>query len=386
MTSNLNYLHFKSLIQTILTVTHKQHSIRMGDLLDIVRDDKINRYFFEDFEVKNDFNIWNELMDILINQYDLEIIDDDHEDSSQVISSPSDKEQLLQMAKERGYVTYDEINEAMPEDQISSEQIEDTMATLSEMGVNIVESEDEEEYIEAKNRTTDWKNEKNDFSSNNNQSNIYYLTIHQNRDKETLLQLADQGDAKAQLEVAELYGMGVGGFEQNAEQSLLWLFKAVDQEYPPAITYLACKYNQDTYYNNSSYTKTNEQMEEGLTIEAANLGDALAQYRMGFKYLRGDYDDYADEDIIKRVTLYWFKKSAKNGYPPSSKALAEINLGEFGFSYNKDEAIYWLLKAREGYTKQAKKIHPAHFAFLKSEAEEELFLIMNRLNILKYQN
>ena len=68
---------------------------------------------------------------------------DDTGDGPLIDSANKDVKKLLQKAKERGYVTYDEINEAMPEDQMSSEQIEDTMATLSEMGVNIVEHEEE---------------------------------------------------------------------------------------------------------------------------------------------------------------------------------------------------------------------------------------------------
>ncbi len=52
---------------------------------------------------------------------------------------------LLARAKERGYVTYDELNSALPPDQTSSEQIEDVMATMSEMGINVVENEDAEE-------------------------------------------------------------------------------------------------------------------------------------------------------------------------------------------------------------------------------------------------
>ena len=39
---------------------------------------------------------------------------------------------LLARGKERGYVTYDELNAVLPQDQVSSEQIEDTMAMLSE--------------------------------------------------------------------------------------------------------------------------------------------------------------------------------------------------------------------------------------------------------------
>ena len=47
---------------------------------------------------------------------------------------------LIARAKRRGIITYDELNEALPQDQMSSEQIEDIMAAISEMGVNIVES------------------------------------------------------------------------------------------------------------------------------------------------------------------------------------------------------------------------------------------------------
>ncbi|AEI38379.1 MAG: RNA polymerase sigma factor RpoD [Zymomonas mobilis subsp. pomaceae] len=49
---------------------------------------------------------------------------------------------FVTQAKKRGYVTYDQLNEALPQDQMSSEQIEDIMSALSEMGVNIVENED----------------------------------------------------------------------------------------------------------------------------------------------------------------------------------------------------------------------------------------------------
>src|SRR5579864_7722809 len=52
---------------------------------------------------------------------------------------------MVARGKERGYVTYDELNAALPGDQVSSEQIEDTMTMLSELGVNVVESEEAEE-------------------------------------------------------------------------------------------------------------------------------------------------------------------------------------------------------------------------------------------------
>jgi RNA polymerase primary sigma factor len=52
---------------------------------------------------------------------------------------------LIARGKERGYVTYDELNAALPSEQVSSELIEDTMATLNELGINVVESEETED-------------------------------------------------------------------------------------------------------------------------------------------------------------------------------------------------------------------------------------------------
>ncbi len=52
---------------------------------------------------------------------------------------------MLAKGKERGYVTYDDLNTALPQDQFTSEQIEDTMAQLNEMGINVVENEESEE-------------------------------------------------------------------------------------------------------------------------------------------------------------------------------------------------------------------------------------------------
>ncbi|MGI9480991.1 MAG: RNA polymerase sigma factor region1.1 domain-containing protein, partial [Hyphomicrobiales bacterium] len=54
---------------------------------------------------------------------------------------------LIKAAKARGYVTYDELNEVLPSDEVSSEKIEDTMAMLTEMGINVVESEEDNEDV-----------------------------------------------------------------------------------------------------------------------------------------------------------------------------------------------------------------------------------------------
>ncbi|ATR22855.1 RNA polymerase sigma factor rpoD [Roseomonas mucosa] len=59
---------------------------------------------------------------------------------------------LIARGKERGYITIDDFNQALPSEQVSSELIEDTMAMLNEAGINVVEAEDgaEEEVAEKK--------------------------------------------------------------------------------------------------------------------------------------------------------------------------------------------------------------------------------------------
>jgi RNA polymerase primary sigma factor len=67
---------------------------------------------------------------------------------------------LLAKAKRRGFLTYDELNAALPQDQMSSEQIEDVMSAINDMGVQIVENDEagedgEEEQEEEEVETVD---------------------------------------------------------------------------------------------------------------------------------------------------------------------------------------------------------------------------------------
>jgi RNA polymerase primary sigma factor len=52
---------------------------------------------------------------------------------------------LVARGKERGYITVDELNAALPQEHFSSEFIEDTLASLSEAGVNVVDNEETDE-------------------------------------------------------------------------------------------------------------------------------------------------------------------------------------------------------------------------------------------------
>src|SRR5580700_5636183 len=51
---------------------------------------------------------------------------------------------MIKQAKKRGYVTYEQLNAVMPSEEVTSEKIEDVLAMMSEMGINVVETEEAE--------------------------------------------------------------------------------------------------------------------------------------------------------------------------------------------------------------------------------------------------
>ena len=57
---------------------------------------------------------------------------------------------MIKQAKKRGYVTYDQLNAVLPSEEVTSEQIEDILAMLNEMGINVVEQEEGADEEEAK--------------------------------------------------------------------------------------------------------------------------------------------------------------------------------------------------------------------------------------------
>jgi RNA polymerase primary sigma factor len=60
---------------------------------------------------------------------------------------------MIAEARTRGYITYDQLNAVLPPEQVSSEQIEDVMSMLSEMGINIIEDEEAEDSDDPKGST-----------------------------------------------------------------------------------------------------------------------------------------------------------------------------------------------------------------------------------------
>src|SRR4051794_32452605 len=62
---------------------------------------------------------------------------------------------MIKQAKKRGFVTFDQLNEVLPSDTTSPEQIEDIMSMLSDMGINVSEAEDADSDEETKEEAED---------------------------------------------------------------------------------------------------------------------------------------------------------------------------------------------------------------------------------------
>ena len=70
---------------------------------------------------------------------------DDQDAGHSLDMSQAAVKKMIGDAREKGYITYDQLNTVLPPDQVSSEQIEDVMSMLSEMGINVIEDEDAED-------------------------------------------------------------------------------------------------------------------------------------------------------------------------------------------------------------------------------------------------
>ncbi|KAA8608717.1 RNA polymerase subunit sigma [Salipiger aestuarii] len=68
---------------------------------------------------------------------------DTSEDAHSLDMSQAAVKKMIAEARERGYITYDQLNQVLPPDQVSSDQIEDVMSMLSEMGIQVTEEDEE---------------------------------------------------------------------------------------------------------------------------------------------------------------------------------------------------------------------------------------------------
>ncbi len=71
---------------------------------------------------------------------------------------------MIKAAKKRGYVTMDELNSVLPSEEVTSEQIEDTMSMLSDMGINVVEDDETSDEAETEKTEADAEEDANELA------------------------------------------------------------------------------------------------------------------------------------------------------------------------------------------------------------------------------
>ena len=81
------------------------------------------------------------------NQNKPEEIVETKKDSPLIDTSDRTVKSWIRLGKKRGYITYDELNEILPSEEVSSEQIEDIMAMFSDMGINVIENEEADDQL-----------------------------------------------------------------------------------------------------------------------------------------------------------------------------------------------------------------------------------------------
>ena len=74
---------------------------------------------------------------------------DDQDNDGMTDTSQTAVKKMIAEARVKGYITYDQLNAVLPPEQVSSEQIEDVMSMLSEMGINIIEDEEAEDELKS---------------------------------------------------------------------------------------------------------------------------------------------------------------------------------------------------------------------------------------------
>ncbi len=80
---------------------------------------------------------------------------DDQDSEMSLDMSQTAVKKMIAEARERGFITYDQLNAVLPPDQVSSDQIEDVMSMLSEMGIQVTEEDEEADEDDANKGGTD---------------------------------------------------------------------------------------------------------------------------------------------------------------------------------------------------------------------------------------
>ena len=175
---------------------------------------------------------------------------------------------LIKKGKERGFVTHDELNAALPQEELSSEQIEDVMSALSEMGVNVVDSADSEDSggeEQAEETSTSGNLSDSDVSGSDDPVRMYL------REMGTVELLSREGEIAIAKRIEAGREMMIGGLYESplTIRALLTWRKQVEEGAMPLRDII----DLDTTYNRLNGTPLEDQ--NALRLAAEDTSDEL---------------------------------------------------------------------------------------------------------------
>ncbi len=203
---------------------------------------------------------------------------------------------LIKKGKERGFVTHDELNAALPQEELTSEQIEDVMSALSEMGVNVVDSADAEET------SSDNSNEETSTAGNLSDSDVsgsddpvrMYL-----REMGTVELLSREGEIAIAKRIEAGREMMIGGLYESplTIRALIAWRKQVEEGAMPLRDII----DLDTTYNRLNGTPLEDQNALRLAA-AAEAENAAAEPEIAQGEAEIENEEPEDEDETAEAT------------------------------------------------------------------------------------
>ena len=204
------------------------------------------------------------------------------------------------------------------------------------------DAEELENLVKEQNKILEDRNEETVISKrdkgNNNMTVEEMVTLINSDNKkglETVRDIANSGNADAQLIVGIMYQMGVGGEEHQADAAYYFRM-AAEQGLASAQTHLG-----KCYLAGDGVQEDNKKAFEWLE-KAAKQGDAEGQFQLGRCFEEG-----WGTEKIENLAYQYYRKSANQGYANAQIQLGFCYLDGIGVSANDSGAFEWFKKAAE---------------------------------------
>ena len=251
-------------------------------------------------------------------------------------------QRLILLGKEQGYLLFDEVNELLPAEITSSEELDELFDLFGNAGIRVVESRQEREETERTERderaddVADWYIRAVEHGHADAQFRLGSMLangIGVQQDVEEAVkwyrQAAEQGHVHAQIELAGLYRRGEG-VPQNYTEAAVWYRRAADQGDSTAQSNLGLMYNHGRGVSQDYLEAVR------WYRRAADQGDPAGQVKLGTMYTvgQGVRRDYS-------VAAGWYRRAADQGDASAQYLLGMMHEAGHGVPRDQDTAMQW---------------------------------------------